>query len=152
MTISYQFLSLLAMIASGVATGFLVESFRDITNSLSPKSFLRKYRFFFEIIVWTILGCASYLLLFYLRDGNWRIYDPLAQVAGIGCYGLWFRTPLLAGRRVFMHLIVQPIWWIIFHIYLVIRYLFVLIFKIVMIIIWPLIKIIKKMYPRSLKK
>ncbi len=152
MTISYQFLSLLAMIASGVATGFLVESFRDITNSLSPKFFLRKYRFLFEIILWAVLGFASYLLLFYLRDGNWRIYDPLAQIAGIGCYGLWFRTPLLVGRRIFMRLIIQPIWWFIYRILLIISYIIRIVIRIIMIIIFPIVKIIQKMYPNTLKK
>lgn len=152
MTISYQFLSLMAMIVSGVVTGFLVESFRDIAYSLRPRATLRHYRFFLEIILWVVLGCASYLLLFYLRDGNWRIYDPLAQIVGIGCYELWFRSPLLAGRRVFMRLIVQPIWWVIHLFITIIRYIINIIFKIIMTFVWPLIILIKKMNPRSLKK
>jgi hypothetical protein len=152
MTISYQFLSLLAMIISGVATGFLVESFRDIAYSLRPRASFRRYRFFLEIILWVGLGCASYLLLYYLRDGNWRIYDPLAQIVGIGFYELWFRSPLLVGRRVFMRLIIQPIWWVIHLFITVIRHIVRIIFKIIMIFIYPVIKLIKKMNPRSLKK
>lgn len=140
------------MIASGVATGFLVESFRDITNSIRPKFFLRKYRYLLEIVLWTMLGLASYVLLFYLRDGNWRIYDPLAQIAGIGCYGLWFRSPLLVVRRIVVRLIIQPVWWIIYHILLIIQYIIRIITRIVMIIISPLVKIIRKMYPSTLKK
>jgi len=152
MIISYQFLSLLAMIASGVATGFLVESFRDITNSIRPKFFLRKYRYLLEIMLWTMLGLASYVLLFYLRDGNWRIYDPLAQIAGIGCYGLWFRSPLLVVRRIFVRLLIQPIWWVISHLLLIFQYIIRIIVRIIGIIIYPLVKIIKKMYPITLKK
>lgn len=152
MTISYQFLSLLAMIASGVATGFLVESFRDITSSIRPKSFLRKYRYILEILLWTTLGLASYVLLFYLRDGNWRIYDPIAQIAGIGCYGLWFRSPLLVVRRIFVRLIIQPVWWVIYHVLLIIQYIIRIIVRIIRIIISPVIKIIKKIYPSTLKK
>lgn len=140
------------MIASGVATGFLVESFRDITNSIRPKFFLRKYRYLLEIVLWTTLGLASYLLLFYLRDGNWRIYDPLAQIAGIGCYGLWFRSPLLVVRRIFVRLIIHPIWWIIYHVLLIIQYIIRIIVRIIMIFISPLVKIIKKIYLITLKK
>ncbi|MET1014260.1 MAG: spore cortex biosynthesis protein YabQ [Paenisporosarcina sp.] len=152
MTLSYQFLSLLAMIASGVATGFLVESFRDIALAAKPNFWVRRYRFFLEIILWAFLGCASYVLLFYLRDGAWRIYDPMAQIVGIGCYELWLRKPLLIVRRIFMHLIVRPIWWIIHLFISIIRYVIRVFVKIILIFIMPIIKIIKKIYPNTLQK
>jgi hypothetical protein len=152
MTLSYQFLSLLAMIASGVATGFLVESFRDMAFAFRPQFLIRKYRFFFEILLWAFLGCASYILLFYLRDGAWRIYDPMAQIVGIGCYELWFRRPLLFGRRLFMRLIVRPIWWIISLVVSFIRTIIRIFMRIILIFINPIIKLIKKMYPITLQK
>lgn len=152
MTISYQFLSLLAMIASGVATGFLVESFRDSCQGLRPRAFLRRYQGFFEIIVWLILGITSFYLLFYLRDGSWRIYDPCAQVVGIILYELWFRRPMLAGRHVFTRLIIYPIWWIIKLFFSILRQIFRVVINIFMIIMWPFIKIIKKLPLKTLKK
>lgn len=152
MTISYQFLSLLAMIISGVATGFLVESFRDGCQALRPRAFLRRYQGFFEILLWFTLGIASFYFLFYLKDGSWRIYDPIAQIVGIICYELWFRTPLLIGRRVFMKLIVQPIWWILHFLVTIIRQVVRILLKIVKGLLWPFLKIIKKIPRRSLKK
>lgn len=152
MTISYQFLSLLAMILSGVATGFLVESFRDSCDALRPRAFLRRYQGIFEIILWVGLGVASFYLLFYLRDGNWRIYDPCAQIVGIICYELWFRRPLLVVRRVFMRLIVQPIWWIIQLVMTIIKYVFRVLVRIIFIILWPILKLIEKIPLKTLKK
>ena len=156
MTISYQFLSLLAMILSGVATGFLVESFRDSCQALRPGALLRRYQRFFEILLWLGLGIASFYLLFHLRDGTWRIYDPCAQIIGIISYELWFRKPMLLGRHVFMRLIVQPIWWILHLIVTIIRTILRIIIKICMTILWPLIKvfekIVEKMPRRSLQK
>ena len=144
------------MIASGVATGFLVESYRDSSQALSPGAFLRRYQRLFEILLWLGLGIASFLLLFYLRDGSWRIYDPCAQVVGIILYELWLRRPMLAIRRLVMRLIVYPIWWIILLIFRIIRRLFLIIWNIVMIIMWPFIKliniIIEKIPLKTLKK
>jgi hypothetical protein len=148
MTISYQFLSLLAMILSGVATGFLVESFRDSCQALRPGALLRRYQGFFEILLWLGLGIASFYLLFYLRDGTWRIYDPCAQIVGIISYELWFRKPMLLGRRVFMRLIVQPIWWIIHLIVTIIRHIVRLLVKICMTILWPLKKLVEKVFEK----
>lgn len=152
MTLSYQFLSLLAMVASGVATGFLVESFRDLAFAFRPNIWIRKYRYFFEIMLWAMLGCASYVLLFYLRDGAWRIYDPMAQIVGIGCYELWFRKPLMFIRRLFLHLIVRPIWWVIQLFITIIRSVTRVFLKIILIFINPIIKLIKKIYPITLQK
>lgn len=152
MTISYQFLSLLAMILSGVATGFLVESFRDSCDALRPRAFLRRYQGIFEIILWVGLGVASFYLLFYLRDGSWRIYDPCAQIVGIICYELWFRRPLLVVRRVFMRLIVHPIWWIIQLVMTILRYIVRVLVRIILIILWPILKLIEKIPLKTLKK
>lgn len=152
MTISYQFLSLLAMIASGVAAGFLVESFRDSCQALRPGALLRRYQGLFEILLWLGLGIASFYLLFYLRDGSWRIYDPLAQIVGIITYELWFRQPMLIGRRVFIKLVIQPIWWILHLVVTIIRHIVRILVKILMVIIWPFLKIIKKIPRRSLQK
>lgn len=152
MTISYQFLSLLAMIASGVATGFLVESFRDSCQALRPRAILRRYQGFFEILLWLSLGITSFYLLFHLRDGSWRIYDPCAQVAGIMIYELWLRRPLLAGRHVFMRLVVYPIWWIIKLFWTILRRIFRILKNMIMLIIWPFIILYKKIPRKPLKK
>nr|WP_075620332.1 spore cortex biosynthesis protein YabQ [Paenisporosarcina indica] len=132
------------MIASGVATGFLVESFRDGCRALRPRAFLRRYQGFFEILLWLILGFASFYLLFYLRDGSWRIYDPCAQVVGIILYELWFRRPMLAGRHVFFRIVVFPIWWIIKLVFSILRQIFRIIVNIFLVLMWPFIKVTQK--------
>jgi len=152
MTISYQFLSLLAMIASGVATGFLVESFRDSCQALRPRAVLRRYQGVFEIFLWLGLGIASFYLLFQLRDGAWRVYDPCAQIVGILVYELWFRRPLLAVRRIFMRLVVHPIWWVFMLVVSIIRHIVRILIKILMVMIWPFIRLFEKIPRKPLKK
>ncbi len=140
------------MIASGVATGFLVESFRDSCQTFRPGALLRRYQGFFEILLWLVLGIASFYLLFYLRDGSWRIYDPAAQIVGIISYELWFRKPMLIGRRVFVRLVIQPIWWILQLITKIIHRIVRIFINLLTLIFWPFIKLSKKMNLRSLKK
>ena len=50
------------MMLSGVATGFLVESFRDSCQALRPGAIIRRYQRFFEILLLIGLGIASFYL------------------------------------------------------------------------------------------
>ena len=68
------------------------------------------------------------------------------------CYELWFRRPMLFARRVFMRLIVYPIWWVIQLFIKIIRSIVLLIVKILMIPIWPIIKLIEKINKINIKK
>lgn len=83
MIVSEQFYQLIVMVLSGIAVGFIIDSIRLIVFSTPKRSSLRKWMMVVELITWILLGGLTYYLLFWLKDGAWRAYDPLAQIAGI---------------------------------------------------------------------
>ena len=113
MTLSLQFVSLLLMAASGITIGAIIEGTRFLTESFSKRSFIFKSRFVLEIMVWIIVGLGTFYLLFEVRDGTWRIYDPLAQLVGILLYEQFFQPIFRFMGRVFLNVIVKPILFII---------------------------------------
>ncbi len=40
----------------------------------------------FEVIGWVVVGCWTFYILFLVRDGAWRMYDPFAQISGMLLY------------------------------------------------------------------
>ena len=113
MTLSLQFYSLMLMIGSGILVGAVIEGTRFITEHTPKRSFVFKYQVVIEIIVWILMGLATFYILYSVRDGIWRIYDPLAQVLGILLYQLFFQPVFRLAGRIFLRLIVKPIWFII---------------------------------------
>ena len=113
MTLSLQFYSLMLMIGSGILGGAVIEGTRFITEHTPKRSFVFKYQVVIEIIVWILMGLATFYILYSVRDGIWRIYDPLAQVLGILLYQLFFQPVFRLAGRIFLRLIVKPIWFII---------------------------------------
>lgn len=83
MIVSEQFYQLIVMVLSGIAVGFIIDSIRLIVFSTPKRSSLRKWMMVVELLTWILLGGLTYYLLFWLKDGAWRAYDPLAQIAGI---------------------------------------------------------------------
>lgn len=83
MIVSEQFYQLIVMVLSGIAVGFIIDSIRLIVFSTPKRSSLRKWIMVVELLTWILLGGLTYYLLFWLKDGAWRAYDPLAQIAGI---------------------------------------------------------------------
>ncbi|WP_419960530.1 spore cortex biosynthesis protein YabQ [Psychrobacillus sp. BM2] len=136
MTLSLQFFSLLLMVFSGVLVGAIIEGTRFVTGSFPRRSYVYKYRIVFEIFVWITLGLGSFYILFEVRDGVWRIYDPLAQIVGILLYDQLFQPVFRLLGRIFLRLIIQPIWWII-------RFIWILVYKIIH-LVWVLISFIFK--------
>jgi len=90
MIVSEQFFQLIVMVLSGIAVGFIIDSVRLIVFSTPKRSSLRKWMMVFELMTWILLGGLTYYLLFWLKDGAWRAYDPLAQIAGIFLYQSFF--------------------------------------------------------------
>lgn len=113
MTLSLQFFSLLSMLTSGVLIGAIIEGTRFLTGVFSKRSFIFKYRIGIEIIVWILLGLGTFYVLYEVRDGIWRIYDPLAQLVGILLYEQLFQPVFRFVGRIFITLIIKPIWFII---------------------------------------
>ena len=152
MTLSLQFFSLLLMVFSGILVGAIIEGTRFVTGSFPRRSYVYNYRIVLEIFVWIILGLSSFYILFEVRDGVWRIYDPLAQVLGILLYDQLFQPLFRLIGRIFLRLIIQPIWWIIRFIWIVINKFINLIWTLLSFIFQPFQYIFRKTRHLALQK
>ena len=140
------------MVFSGVLVGAIIEGTRFITGSFPRRSYVYKYRVVLEVFVWITLGLGSFYILFEVRDGVWRIYDPLAQIVGILLYDQLFQPVFRLAGRIFLRLIIQPIWWIINFIWLVINKIIHLIWLLISFILQPFQYIFQKTWHLALQK
>ncbi|MEK3979388.1 spore cortex biosynthesis protein YabQ [Psychrobacillus sp. FSL K6-2836] len=152
MTLSLQFFSLLLMVFSGILVGAIIEGARFVTGSFPRRSYVYKYRIVLEIFIWITLGLGSFYILYEVRDGVWRIYDPLAQIVGILLYDQIFQPVFRLIGRIFLLLIIQPIWWIIRFIWMVINKIIYLIWTIISFIFKPFHFLFQKTWHLALQK
>ena len=152
MIVSEQFYQLIVMVLSGIAVGFIIDSIRLIVFSTPKRSSLRKWMMVVELITWILLGGLTYYLLFWLKDGAWRAYDPLAQIAGIFLYQSFFQTFLRFVARILVNITWRPFWFIVRFIVSVIRLILQFLLNIVMIVIRPFVKIYSYLSYTFLKK
>lgn len=146
MSLSVQLLSLLAMIGTGIGAGAFMDLIGTGIDKVGKKSVIRKYSVLIEVIGWILIGCASFYVLFVVRDGAWRMYDPFAQVSGMLLYASIFHRPFRFFGRIVNMLIIRPIVFIILLVVRIIRALFRLVVRIVMVLATPFIYVYKKVY------
>lgn len=152
MTLSLQFYSLLLMVLSGILIGAIIEGARFVMNSFPKRTFVFKYSAALEIVVWIILGLGTFYILFNVRDGIWRIYDPLAQIVGILLYEQLFQPIFRLAGRIFLRIVIQPIWFLIRIFVTIINKIFRLIGFVLVTIVRPFHFIYKKIWHLALKK
>ncbi len=152
MTLSVQFLSLLAMIGTGITAGAFMDMIHTMVMNVGKKSFIRKHAILIEIIGWTIVGCATFYILFLVRDGAWRMYDPFAQISGILLYMSYFYKPFRLFGRIIFVLVVKPILFFVNVITSVIRLVFHLIKRILTLLVHPFVKLFKKLTKNTFRK
>ena len=80
------------------------------------------------------------LFIILAKDGAWRAYDPLAQIAGI-FVSIIFQTFLRFIARILVNITWRPFWFIVRFIITVIRQILQLLINIVMFVIRPFVKI-----------
>jgi len=141
MIVSEQFYQLIVMVLSGIAVGFIIDSIRLIVFSTPKRSSLRKWMMVVELITWILLGGLTYYLLFWLKDGAWRAYDPLAQIAGIFLYQSFFQTFLRFVARIIVNITWRPFWFIVRLIIAIIRQILQLFINIGAFVLRPFVKI-----------
>ncbi|HEX5563855.1 MAG TPA: spore cortex biosynthesis protein YabQ [Sporosarcina sp.] len=146
MSLSVQFLSLLAMIGTGIGAGVFMDLIGTGVDATGKKSIIRKYAVPLEVIGWILIGCASFYVLFIVRDGAWRMYDPVAQICGMLLYASIFHRPFRFFGRILNMLIIKPIWFIIMLIVKIISYIYRLIVKIVGFLLSPFVFLYHKVY------
>jgi spore cortex biosynthesis protein YabQ len=143
MSLSVQFLSLLAMIGTGIVTGAFMDMIGTGTAHTGKKSFVSRRAAWFEVIGWIIAGCWAFYILYLVRDGAWRIYDPLAQLSGLLLYVSFFHKPFRFFGRIVLVLIVKPIWFIVRVILSIIRNILRFIVKVITLLVRPFVKLFR---------
>lgn len=146
MSLSVQFLSLLAMIGTGIGAGAFMDLIGTGIDKSGKRSIIRKYAVLIEVIGWIVIGCASFYVLFIVRDGAWRMYDPFAQVSGLLLYASIFHRPFRFFGRLIHLLIIRPILFIILLVVRLIRVVIRLLVKLLRVLGAPFIYLYHKVY------
>lgn len=152
MSLSVQFLSLLAMIGSGIIAAAAIDVIGTGISHMKQRSFMRRYRTFFEVCVWLFAGIWSFMILYYVRDGAWRIYDPLAQLSGLLLYISFFYRPFRILGRLILYIVIKPIWFVFYTIFIMIKALLTFIYRLFILLLSPFILIFSKFSGERFKK
>lgn len=108
---SAQLVSIIVMFISGIAVGAVIDCTRTIFYNIPFKS-VRYVKTFIEWFVWLALGVCTFYLLFLIKGGQWRVVDPLAQIAGIITYEFVLQRMFRFLGRVFVTLVIKPIYFV----------------------------------------
>lgn len=146
MSLSVQFLSLLAMVGTGVVSAGFIDMIGTGTAYAGKGSFVRKRSAWFEIIGWIIAGCGTFYVLYIVRDGAWRIYDPFAQLSGIMLYVSYFHRPFRFLGRIILTLLVKPLWFTMRSIVMIVGKIIQVIVKVVVFLFAPFVSMFRKQY------
>ena len=152
MSLSVQFLSLLAMIGTGIVAAAFMDMIGTMTTHAGRKSIIRRRGTWLEVIGWIIIGCWTFYILFLVRDGEWRIYDPFAQLSGMLLYVSFFHKPFRFIGRILVFLIIKPILFIAYLVVLVIRRLFRVVVGIITLLFRPFVKVYRKYFKNLFNK
>lgn len=151
MSLSVQFLSLLAMIGTGIVAATFIDMIGTGTGHAGKRSFIRKKSRYFEIVGWVIAGCMAFVILYVVRDGAWRIYDPFAQMSGMLLYASFLHKPFRFIGRIVLFVIIRPIWFVIRLIIFVIRHIFDFVLTVVKFFTRPVLKLFRKYFRKHFK-
>lgn len=151
MSLSVQFLSLLAMIGTGILAAALIDMIGTGISHAGKRSLLRKYGYLLEIFGWIFAGVGAFFILYVVRDGAWRIYDPFAQLSGLLLYVSLFYRPFRFIGRILLFLCIKPILFVLRGIYLLITSIIILFVKAISLPIRPFILIFRKLFLKYFK-
>ena len=140
---SVQLISTAVMFLAGIMVGAVIDWIRYMLSMLPNKSVIYKISFFIELICWLALGILTFYFLFMLKGGGWRIVDPLAQMAGIITYDLFFQSIFRFAGRMFILLTIRPILFIITFAFLLVRNVLYMFVRILNFFFRPIIKFYK---------
>lgn len=138
---SVQLLSTAFMFLAGIMVGAVIDCIRYTLSLFPKKSVIYKLSFFIELACWLILGTISFYLLFILKGGEWRVVDPLAQIAGIISYDLFFQPIFRFMGRIFTLLIIKPVLFTVTFIFLTVRTVILVFVRILKFLFRPITKI-----------
>ncbi|KXH86818.1 hypothetical protein AU377_13950 [Sporosarcina sp. HYO08] len=140
------------MIGTGVVAGAMMDMIGTGIAYSGKKSIIRRYAISIETIGWVVVGCATFYVLYLVRDGAWRMYDPFAQICGMLLYiNLFYRPFRFIGRTINL-ILIKPLLWILFSIFAVIRQMIRIVLKILYFLLRPFIKLFGSKIKNTFKK
>ena len=140
---SVQLISTAVMFLAGIMVGAVIDCIRYMLLLLPKKLVIYKLSFLIELGCWLILGIITFYFLFMLKGGEWRVVDPLAQLAGIIAYDLFFQPIFRFIGRVFTILIIKPVLFIVTFAFLIVRSVIRVFVRILNFLFRPIIKLYK---------
>lgn len=152
MSLSIQFVSLLAMIGSGIIAGAFMDMLGAGISAAKKTSVIRKRAIWLEGLGWLLAGCFAFAVLFVFREGAWRMYDPLAQLSGLLLYAAFFHKPIRLLGRVLVILVVRPIRLLVRLVWLGLRFIIRLLFAILLFLLRPFRFIYFRLFRYHFKK
>ncbi len=111
MMMSAQLVSIFVMFISGIAVGAVIDCTRYTVRQI-PMQFFRSLATIIEWIVWVFLGICTFYFLFLIKGGQWRVVDPLAQIAGIVAYEFIFQKFIRFIGRLIVNILIKPFFYI----------------------------------------
>ena len=140
---SAQLVSTFVMFLAGILVGTLIDFIRHMATLLPKKSFLYKISPYIELACWVLLGLLSFSFLFLIKGGEWRAIDPIAQIAGIISYDLFFQPIIRFIGRVLVNILIRPFLFIGHLLFLILRKVVRIIVRILKFLFRPVSKIYK---------
>jgi hypothetical protein len=131
------------MIGTGVVAGAFMDMIRTGTAHAGKKSIIRRRAAWLEVIGWIIVGCGTFYILFLVRDGAWRMYDPFAQICGMLLYASLFYKIFRFFGRILLLIVIKPLWFITHLIVSFVRQVFRLIVKFIVFLFAPFVKLFR---------
>lgn len=134
MMMSAQLVSIFIMFMSGIAVGAVIDGVR-----ISLQFFgVHRLVFLLEWLMWGLLGICTFYFLFLIKGGEWRVVDPLAQIAGIISYELLFQKIFRLVGRFFVNSIIKPFYFI-GHLFVqVVRKIIIILVRLIKILVGPI--------------
>lgn len=152
MSLSVQFLSLLAMIGTGIVAAAFIDMIGTGTSHAGKRSVFRRRAVFFEIIGWILVGCWTFYILVVVRSGEWRIYDPFAQMSGMLLYASFLHRPFRLFGRILFSIFIKPILLLTHVAITIVGYVIGLAMKVVLFLLRPFIKVFRKYFGKHFKR
>lgn len=152
MSISAQFVSLLAMMGTGIMAGAFMDMLGTGIANTGKSSIIRRRAIWLETVGWLLMGGFAFAVLFVFRDGAWRMYDPLAQLSGLLLYATIFHRPFRLLGRISIALFIRPILMVFQIIFWFVRYVFRVIGALILLLSQPFRFIYHRFFNYHFKK
>lgn len=151
MMMSAQLVSILVMFISGIAVGAVIDCTRTLLNEV-PSKIMGRFTYLVEWTIWVLLGICTFYFLFVVKGGQWRVVDPLAQIAGIFAYEFIFQRIARFLGRVIVTILIKPIFFIVHLLVQIISSIIRILLKGIALLVRPIYKLYKKYLAKSFQK